>query len=277
MKTIFITGASSGIGQAAATTFAERGWNVIATMRSPAAGAELAQRDNVLVTRLDVQDPASIPAAVEAGLERFGGIDILLNNAGVYLTGTFEELSPAQIRESFEVNVLGVMDVTRAILPHFRSHRAGVVANLTSSAGLIAYPMQSLYSATKFSVEGWSESLAYELLPLGITVKLIEPGLVKTRMTEVYESHVDAADVIADYQPFTAHNIELIGGMMKTEMTPATVAAERIFEALTDGTDRLRYVITEDAAPLVEMRHSTPNEEFVAHLRSMFLPGVVAA
>jgi NAD(P)-dependent dehydrogenase (short-subunit alcohol dehydrogenase family) len=277
MKTILITGASSGIGQAAAVTFADRGWNVVATMRNPAAGAELAERDNVLVARLDVADPASIPAAVEAGIARFGGIDILLNNAGINLSGAFEDLSPTDIREIFDINVFGVMDVTRAILPHFRSRRAGVVANLTSAAGLIAFPLQTQYVATKHAVEGFSETLAYELLPLGITVKLIEPGLVRTRMTEAFENYENNAEGIADYQEFTAQTLQVWEGMMSANITPAAIAAERIFDALTDGTDRLRYVITDDVAPLVEMKHSTPNEEFVSHLRSMFVPGAVAA
>lgn len=276
MKTILITGASSGIGKAAAVAFAERGWNVVATMRNPAAGADLAERGNVLVTRLDVADPASIPAAIEAGIERFGGIDILLNNAGTNLAGAFEELSPEQVQEIYNVNVFGVMEVTRAILPHFRSRRAGIVANLTSAAGLVAFPLQSLYVSTKHAVEGFSESLAYELLPLGITVKLIEPGLVRTRMTEGFERYEGNANAIADYEAFTTQTMQVWEGMMSASMTPAEVAAERIYDALTDGTSRLRYVVTDDVAPLVEMKHSTPNEEFVAHLRSMFVPGGVA-
>ncbi|RYX80171.1 SDR family oxidoreductase [bacterium] len=272
MKTILITGASSGIGKAVALTFAERGWNVVATMRDPHAGEDLAKLDNVLVTRLDVQDAASIPAAVEAGIEHFGGIDILLNNAGMNISGAFEELSATQVREIFDVNVFGVMEVARAVLPHFRARRAGVVANLTSAAGLVAFPLQTLYVASKHAVEGFSETLAYELLPLGITVKLIEPGLVRTRMTEYFENYESDAMGIADYQAFTAQTLQLWEGMMGASMTPANVAAERIYNALTDGTPRLRYVVTDDVAPLVEMKHSTPNEEFVAHLRSMFVP-----
>ncbi|RYG64172.1 SDR family oxidoreductase [bacterium] len=276
MKTILITGASSGIGKAVAIAFAQHGWNVVATMRNPAAGADLAQQENILVAKLDVEDPASIPAAVEAGIERFGGLDAVLNNAGMNLAGAFEELSAAQVREIFDVNVFGTLEVTRAVLPHFRSRGAGIVANLTSAAGLVAYPLQTLYVSTKHAVEGFSESLAYELAPLGITVKLIEPGLVRTRMTESFKGYEGNAQGIEDYQPFTTQTMQMWEGMMSSSMTPAADAAERIFEALTDGTDRLRYVVTEDVKPLIDMKHSTPNEEFVSHLRSLFVPQVAA-
>ncbi|RYX82145.1 SDR family oxidoreductase [bacterium] len=272
VKTILITGASSGIGKATAVAFAQRGWNVVATMRDPRAGAELAAMGNVLVARLDVKDPATIAEAIEAGIARFGAIDMLLNNAGMNYFGAFEELTPAQVREIFDVNVVGVMDVTRAVLPHFRERGAGTVVNLTSASGLMAFPLQSLYVSTKHAVEGFSESLAYELATLNIGVKLIEPGLVKTNMTAKFETDVSATASISDYQQFTTHTIGLFEGMMAGDIPEASVVAGRIFEAATDGTNRLRYLVTDDVAPLVEMRESMPDEAFVSHMRSMFLP-----
>ncbi|MDE1991526.1 MAG: SDR family NAD(P)-dependent oxidoreductase, partial [Rhizobiaceae bacterium] len=122
-KTILITGASSGIGKAAARLFHEKGWNVVATMRSPDKETELATLDNVLVTRLDVSDQESIAAAISAGIDRFGRIDALVNNAGYGQFGVFEAVPVEKIKQQFDVNVFGVMDVTRAILPHFRANK----------------------------------------------------------------------------------------------------------------------------------------------------------
>ena len=175
-QTILITGTSSGLGRTTAKFFAAKGWNVLATMRRPVGEAELTQLDNVLVTRLDVQDRATIEVAIEAGLTRFGRIDALLNNAGFGLFGLFEGTPREKIQEQFAVNVFGVMDVTRAILPHFRQNQAGIILNVSSGAGVFTLPMISLYCASKFALEGFSEALSYEVASQGITVKIIEPG-----------------------------------------------------------------------------------------------------
>ena len=272
MKTILITGASSGIGKATAQTFADRGWNVVATMRDPSTGADLAARENVLVTRLDVSDPASVRAAIDAGIARFGAIDTLLNNAGINLFGAFEELYAARGREIFDVNVFGVMDVTLAILPHFRARRAGTIVNVGSIAGRFAFPLGTLYDATKYALEGFSEALAYELLPLGIGVKLIEPGLVRTRMTGEFQSDVPEGDAIPDYAPFSEHALGMFKGMMAGEIPDAATVAARIFDAATDGTDRLRYPVTEGGPEMEEARRGMTDEAHVAQMRSMFAP-----
>jgi NAD(P)-dependent dehydrogenase (short-subunit alcohol dehydrogenase family) len=162
-KTVLITGASSGIGLAAAKVFAGNGWNVVATMRQPAADLELSTLPGVLVTRLDVQDRASIASAVAGGVERFGRIDALINNAGFSLFGVVEAISREKIQEQFDVNVFGVMEVTRALLPHFRRNKSGLIINISSRAGLVGLPMISLYCAAKFALEGFFEALAYEL------------------------------------------------------------------------------------------------------------------
>jgi NAD(P)-dependent dehydrogenase (short-subunit alcohol dehydrogenase family) len=143
-KTVLITGASSGIGRATAALFAEKGWNVVATMRSPGQQRDLAPSPQMFVTRLDLLDLASIGEAVAAGIARFGQIDALVNNAGFGLAGVFEGLPREKIREQFEVNVVGVMDVTRAVLPHFRRQRGGVIVNISSRAGLVGLPTLSL-------------------------------------------------------------------------------------------------------------------------------------
>ncbi len=132
-KTVLITGCSSGIGKAAAKLFAGNGWNVIATMRKPAMETELARLKDVLVTRLDVQDGESIKQAIEAGIACFGGIDVLINNAGYGQYGLFEAIPREKIQEQFDVNVFGVMDVTRSVLPHFRERKSGLIINISSN------------------------------------------------------------------------------------------------------------------------------------------------
>ena len=175
-KTVLITGTSSGFGKATARHFAREGWNVVATMRRPEEEKELTQLPGVLVTRLDVQDRGSITTAIEAGIARFGRIDALVNNAGFGLFGLFEATPREKIAEQFDVNVFGVMDVTRAILPHFRQNKSGVILNIGSGAGVFTLPMLSLYCASKFALEGFTEALSYELASQNIIVKMIEPG-----------------------------------------------------------------------------------------------------
>ena len=179
-KTILITGSSTGIGRAAAIKFQKEGWNVVATMRSPQKETELNQLDNVIVERLDVQELASIESAMNAGIEKFGKIDVVLNNAGYGLMGSFESAKRESIQRQYDVNVFGLFDVTRAALPHFRANKSGMFINISSVGGRITFPLISLYHSTKFAVEGFSESVHYELAPLGIKVKIVEPDGVAT-------------------------------------------------------------------------------------------------
>src|SRR5271170_8252064 len=146
-KTILITGCSSGIGKAAAKLFASKSWNVIATLRAPDKETELTNSNNVLLARLDVQDRNSISRAIETGITRFGKIDALINNAGFSLSGVFEGIPREKIQEQFEVNVFGVMEVTRALLPHFRKNKNGLIINVSSRAGLVGLPLLTLYCA----------------------------------------------------------------------------------------------------------------------------------
>ena len=179
-QTVLITGASSGIGKAAAALFADRGWNVVATMRNPDDGADLAGPDNVLVSRLDLLDGDSISAAVGAGLERFGRIDVLVNNAGYGAYGPLEATPMSVIRRQFDVNLFGLVETIQKVLPAMREQRSGVIVNVSSVGGRMTYPLGSLYHGSKWAVEGLSEALHYELSTLGIRVKLVEPGGVNT-------------------------------------------------------------------------------------------------
>lgn len=273
-RTVLITGCSSGFGETTARLFAARGWNVVATMRRPETGAALAALDNVLVTRLDVQDRASIEAAVADAIARFGRVDVLVNNAGFGLSGVFEATPRAKVLEQFEVNVFGVMDVTRAILPHFRANRSGVIVNISSGTGVFTLPTLSLYCASKFALEGFSEALAYELAGLGVAVKIVEPGgVVGTDF--VRRSGLEAAAVadLPDYEPFVGTARRIFADLRASRAgATSDEVAEVIFSAATDGTDRLRYVATADIEPLVAARRETSEAEYIALMRARFAP-----
>lgn len=267
-QTVLITGASTGFGKAFAERFAAGGWNVIATMRTPAP----LDHPDIFVTALDVQDRASIDRAVAAGIERFGAIDAVLNNAGYGLFGVFEETPREKIVEQLGVNLLGVMDVTRAVLPHMRSRRRGVIANVSSGAGVFTLPLISLYSASKFALEGFSESLAYELAPLGIVVKIIEPGgVVTTGFTRRSAAEAESATPIDDYAPFREHAARIFADLREARgRATAEDVAEVTFAAVTDGTRQLRYVATADIQPLVKARREAGEERYIAMMRSQF-------
>jgi len=178
--TALVTGASSGFGLLTGKELHRRGWNVIASMRDPAKAGELAQLPNVQIAKLDVTDRASIDAAVAAGLSRFGRIDSLVNNAGYGAFGFLEEASEQDISRQLNTNLLGVINCIQAVLPSMRAQRSGSIINITSIGGRVGMPMLSLYSTTKFAVEGLSESLSHELAAFGIQVKLVEPGSFAT-------------------------------------------------------------------------------------------------
>ena len=272
-KTVLITGASSGLGKTTAKYFAGNGWNVVATMRSPDREKDLAGLSDVLVIRLDVQDRDSINTAIEAGIARFGKIDVLVNNAGFGLFGVFEAISPEKVREQFDVNVFGVMNVTRAILPHFRKNKSGRILNISSGAGIYALPMISLYCATKFALEGFSESLAHELASQNIVVKIIElGGVVGTNFGKRSGAEAALNAPLADYDAFVASANAIFAGLRAERRATEEDVVKVIFIAATDGSDQLRYVATNDILPLVKARRETSEPEYMALIRSRFMP-----
>lgn len=275
MKTVLITGCSSGIGKAAAKLFAAKNWNVIATLRQPEKNTELAGAGHVFVTRLDVQDHDSIAQAIEASLERFGKIDALINNAGFSLAGIFEGIPRQKIQEQFEVNVMGVMDVTRALLPHFRSNKGGLVINVSSRAGLVGLPLNTLYCASKYALEGFSESLAYELASQNIIVKLVEPsgGVSGTHFGNRMIAERAETATPADYNEFIAHTGTVFAGMASRRMITTDEVAQVIYDAATDGTNRLRYFCGGDSGGLVKAKRELSDKQFVEFMRSRFLSG----
>ncbi len=272
-KTVLITGTSSGFGKTAARLFANNGWNVVATMRRPATEKELVGRDDVLVTRLDVQDRPSIAEAIEVGITHFGRIDALINNAGFGLYGLFEATPIEKVREQFDVNVFGAMDVTRAILPHFRNNKGGLILNVSSGAGVFTLPLLSLYCASKFALEGFSESLSYELASQNIVVKIIEPGgVLSTNFGKRSGEEAARNASLEDYDAFVADTNAIFAGLRAARLATEEDVARVIFEAATDGTDQLRYVATRDIAPLVKARRETSEQEYITYMRSRFFP-----
>lgn len=274
MSNILITGASSGFGLESARLFAAKGHNVVATMRDTAAATELDGLPNVLVTRLDVQDPESIQTALNTAIDRFGHIDAVVNNAGFSLWGVFESLPRKKIQEQFDVNVFGVMDVTRAILPHFRARRKGVIVNVSSGAGVFGLPMISAYNASKFALEGFSESLSYELLSQGIVVKIVEPGgVLDTKFSQrLAQEAAEAPAAPGDYAAFIAGTEEVFEGLRANRLATSADVAKVIFDAVTDGTTQLRYVATDDIKPLVDARRSTSEADYIEMMRGKFMP-----
>lgn len=267
-NTILITGASSGIGKTTARRFQAEGWNVIATMRAPERESELTALDRVLVTRLDVLDLASIKTAVDAGLQRFGRIDALLNNAGYGAYGPLEATPLDKVRRQFDVNVMGVLAATQAVLPHFRRQRSGLIINVSSIGGKITFPLGTLYHGTKFAVEGLSEALHYELLPLGVRVRIVEPGMVQTDFAgRSFDFSNDAA--MTEYQPLVGDFIAALGPMAANASQPDAVA-EVIFRAATDEGDRLRYEAGPDAEQLLAARRAADDPTFIGGVRAQF-------
>jgi NAD(P)-dependent dehydrogenase (short-subunit alcohol dehydrogenase family) len=267
-KTILITGTSSGLGRATAKLFHAKGWNVVATMRAPQAERELTQMDRMAVVRLDVQDPASIRAAIASGLGTFGRIDALVNNAGYGAYGPLEVTSSESIRRQFDVNVFGVLETTKALLPHFRARRSGTVVNVSSVGGRIAFPLGTLYHGTKFAVEGLSEALQYELQPMGIRVKLVEPGGIRTDFGgRSFDFSNDES--IAEYQPLVQSVFSVFGPMLANGSAPEQIA-DVIYAATTDGTDRLRYEAGPDAQQLLARRRVADDAAFFAGMKAQF-------
>ena len=266
-KVVFITGASTGIGLHTARLFQTKNWKVAATMRSPEAAADLQKIVDVETFRLDVTDVDSIKSAIAATLDKFGRIDALVNNAGYGLLGPFEAATPEQIEKQFNTNVFGLMNVCREILPYFREQKRGHIVNVASVGGRMTFPFSSLYHATKWAVEGFSESLQYELVPFNIRVKIIEPGPIKT---DFYDRSRDAArsEVLTAYEPTAsrvATNMEKGGG----EAPDGSAVAEVIYTAVTDGSKKLRYGV--NTKGILAARRLLPEGAFRAIIRKIII------
>ncbi|MCZ8254891.1 MAG: SDR family oxidoreductase [Polaromonas sp.] len=273
-KTVLITGTSSGIGLAAAKHFAAQGWNVVATQRTPEKDTELRHIANVLATRLDVQDLDSMAPAIEAGIARFGRIDALVNNSGYGQYGLLEAVSREQILAQFEVNVFGVIELTRAILPHFRKNKGGMVINVSSGAGMFTLPMISMYCASKFALEGFSEAVSYELASQNIAVKLVTPhgGVTSTSFNARTSSGSASDSALSDYGDFVADTAQAFAAMTSASTITSDDVAKVIYGAATDGSSQLRYLVGDDARGFVKARREMSEGDYMAFMRAKFLP-----
>lgn len=260
-----ITGASSGIGRTTARMFQEKGWNVIATMRSPENETELGELDNVLVTRLDVTDHDSIQQAVADGIGKFGSIDVLLNNAGYGAYGPLEAFSMDRIERQFDTNVIGLLATTKAVLPHFRANKSGTIVNISSIGGQMTFPFGTLYHGTKFAVEGLSEALHYELEPFGVKVKIVEPGMIRTEFGgRSFDFVLDES--MTEYLP-TAAGMQKVFGAYAANPSEPQVVADVIWQAVTDGSNTLRYRAGEDAVAILDARKAQNDETFIGNIK----------
>lgn len=274
-STILITGTSSGYGKATVEHFLDRGWNVIATMRRPDPGVFPAS-DRLKLVRLDVTDRASIDAAIAEGVATFGAIDVLVNNAGIGMASAVEATPDHAVREIFETNSFGVMASCRAIIPQMRRQGHGIIINVTSSVTIGVMPLVAVYAASKFAVEGFTESLAYELAPFGITARLVEPGYAPTTSFTANGGARMEGLIPADYAPFAQACFARMADYPTAYCNEIEVA-EAIFAAATEEGGRLRYPAGADSRMLNELRWSTSEEEHLARLRAMFAPPLPVA
>jgi NAD(P)-dependent dehydrogenase (short-subunit alcohol dehydrogenase family) len=266
-KTVLVTGASQGFGKLIAKKFHHEGWNVIATMRTPEKEMELTQLKNVLVNRLDVTDKESIDKAVAEGVEGFGKIDVLVNNAGFGLQGPFMSSTEEMVCKQMNVNVYGVLNITRAVLPYMEKNKDGVIINFSSIAGLVGLPHTAVYNATKYAVEGFTDGLQYELNPIGIKLKLVQPGAFNTG----FVSSMDRPDVAEDciYKAGWDATIAQIDSMLGEGQDPQEVA-DITFLAATDGEETLRYLVGDDAKQIMEARKQMNDVEFKSMIMESF-------
>lgn len=261
MKTIFITGASTGLGKATAKLFAAKGWKVIATMRKPANEQELNLLENVTLLPLDVTDLTQVTATAEKAIA-MGNIDIVFNNAGYGLLGPLEGTSDAQLVRQLNTNLLGVIRVTQAFIPHFRAKQGGLFITTTSIGGLITFPFSSVYHATKWALEGWSESMAFELKKIGVRIKTVSPGGIKT-------DFLNRSADMASHPAYQAWIDKMFAQLDGDHWTEVEKIADVVYEAATDDKDQLRYQAGEDAKAMYEQRLKLGEEAFRKQMEQM--------
>jgi NAD(P)-dependent dehydrogenase (short-subunit alcohol dehydrogenase family) len=264
-KVWFVTGAGRGMGVDIAQAALAAGHAVVATGRAPErVRSAVGARDDLLVVPLDVTDPASAQAAVDAAVERFGRIDVLVNNAGNFYAGFFEEITPENFRAQVETNLFGPLNVTRTVLPVMRAQRAGHVVTISSTAGLIGQEFCSAYAASKFALEGWMESLAPEVAPFGIRTTVVEPGFFRTDLLTP-ESTSYAEPRIDDYVERTRQTVTAWNGMNGRQGgDPAKLAGALVVLAGLEEPP-LRWVAGADAVQGVEQKARDLLAQVAAH------------
>ncbi|MBC8139886.1 MAG: SDR family NAD(P)-dependent oxidoreductase [Armatimonadetes bacterium] len=254
-RTWFITGTSTGFGREFAIAALDAGNRVVATARKPETLSDLTAKygDNVMTLRLDVTSQADIDAAVRSATDRFGAIDVLVNNAGYATIGAFEEVTGEQFRAQFETNVFGVIAMTQAVLPGMRARKSGHILNISSVVGLSALPGLGAYASSKFAVEGFSEALAAEVAPLGIRVVLVEPGGFKT---EGLQNFVRGNNPVADYEATAGATVEYMSAMAANDSVPGDPkkAAQTLLAIVDDPNPALRLLLGSDALGVAQSK-----------------------
>jgi NAD(P)-dependent dehydrogenase (short-subunit alcohol dehydrogenase family) len=245
--TWFITGAGRGMGVDFAKAALAAGHNVVATGRNPdtVAGA-LGDSDDLLVVKLDVTSGQDAQPAVAAAVDRFGTIDVLVNNAGNNYAGYFEELTPEQIERQLTVNLFGPMNVTRAVLPVMRNQRSGHIVTISSTAGFAAYEGGTAYATSKFAVDGWMESLAPEIAPFGIHATIVNPGFFRTELL-TNESTIPARESIEEYAKRNAARREFFAGMNGNQVGDPAKLAQALLRITEMEQPPLRFIAGADA------------------------------
>ncbi len=261
-QTILVTGASSGIGQATARLLAERGFAVFGTARKP----ESAQSQGVTMVALDVRSDESVRACLEQVIAKAGRLDVLINNAGYSLTSAAEEASVEEAKAQFETNFFGIVRMVNAVLPGMRTRGAGKIINISSLAGNTAIPYSAFYSASKFAVEGYSESLWYEVRPLGISVSLVEPGFVNT---PIGEASPVAARRLPAYDAPRKRMLAAFGQALEGGIPPEQVA-RRVLQIIEQKAPGLRYRVGAQATWLPRLRNVVPWKVYAAGVRKTF-------
>jgi len=265
---VLITGAGTGLGLESALYLAARGYTVYASIPEPGqrdqVEAEAARRNLQLrLVQLDVTDPASVEMAVGAILEQCGGIYALVNNAGISLRGYFEDCDDDEVRRTIEVNLFGVMAVTRAVLPHMRLAGRGRLVFVSSVGGRIGAMARSAYCASKFGVEGFAESLMQEVTPLGLKVCLIEPGIVNTERWTINRGIARRAlDAYSPYSGWFQREEALADELVRTSPTTPADVAKAVCRAVAARRPRLRYVVGRRAGIVLALRRYVPGEWF---------------
>ena len=253
-KVWLITGASTGFGRLLAEEVLKRGDKVVATARDEGKVVDLTDRypTTALALELDVTEKDHILAGVQDAIDGFGRIDVLLNNAGYGLMGAAEEASDEEIEKIVATNVFGVVDVTRAVLPHMRAQKSGHIVNMSSAAGVVGTPGVSIYNLTKFAVEGFSEALALEVKPLGIRVSVIEPGPFRTEF--LGRSAVYAQERIADYDETAGKTRAMLEAQAGKQKGDPQKAVEAIVQVVDSDDPPLRLLLGASALTRMEAK-----------------------
>jgi len=253
-KVWVVTGAGRGMGVDIARAALAAGHAVVATGRNPERVVQaVGEAKDLLAVKLDVTDPADAQAAVQAAVDRFGRIDVLVNNAGNFYAGFFEEISPEDFRAQVETTLFGPMNVTRAVLPVMRAQRSGLVVAISSTAGIVGQEFCTAYAASKFGVEGWIESLTPEVVPFGIRTMLVEPGFFRTELLTP-ESTTYAESSIDDYAERTKQTVAAWNGMNGQQGGDPAKLANALIQLASQDEPPLRFPAGADAVATVEQK-----------------------